>query len=70
MSKFFQKGSYIAVDGRMESRSYEKNGIKRKIWEVMVNNASFCEGRKEMPTPKTEAPPVYYEVPDEEEMPF
>lgn len=68
ISKFFRKGSYIAIDGEMQSRQYEdKNGIKRMVWELIVAHASFCESKKE---PGVSNTPEYYEVPDEEGMPF
>lgn len=71
VSKYFHKGGYIAVDGRMESRRYEdKNGVNHTVWELIADNVNFCESKKEMPVERTTTPPVYYEVPDEEEMPF
>lgn len=70
VSKYFHKGGYIAVDGRMESRKYEdKNGVNHTVWELIADNVNFCESKKPMPA-ETISAPVYYEVPDEEEMPF
>lgn len=41
--KYFQKGSMIAVDGRLQSRQYQdKNGQNRTVIEVVVQNANFC----------------------------
>lgn len=46
VSKYFVKGAMIAVVGNIQTRSYEdKNGVKRKAFEVVVDNVSFC-GRK------------------------
>lgn len=45
--KYFQKGSMIAVDGRLQSRSYQdKNGQNRIAVEIAANNVNFC-GSKE-----------------------
>ena len=42
ISKFFGKGRMIAVEGRLQTRSYEdKNGVKHNVTEVIVNKASF-----------------------------
>lgn len=42
ISKFFSKGRMIAVEGRLQTRSYDdKNGTKRYVTEVIVNKASF-----------------------------
>ena len=42
ISKFFSKGRMIAVEGRLQTRSYDdKNGTKHNVTEVIVNKASF-----------------------------
>lgn len=49
--KYFQKGSMIAVDGRLQSRSYQdKNGQNRTAVEIVANNVNFC-GSKESTGP-------------------
>lgn len=49
--KYFQKGSMIAVDGRLQSRSYQdKNGQNRTAVEIVANNVNFC-GSKESISP-------------------
>ena len=41
--KYFQKGSLIAVDGRLQSRQYQdKNGNNRTAVEVVANNINFA----------------------------
>ena len=41
--KYFQKGSLIVVDGRLQSRSYQdKTGANRTAVEVVANNISFA----------------------------
>ena len=48
ISKFFRKGSMIAIQGYIQTRTYEdKNGNKRKAVEVVVDNASFCGSKAE-----------------------
>lgn len=45
--KYFHKGSMIAITGSLQTRSYEdKNGQKRKAYEIVVDQASFCEGKR------------------------
>lgn len=47
--RYFQKGSMIAVEGRLQSRNYQdKSGNNRSAVEVVVNNVSFA-GNKENP---------------------
>ncbi len=51
ISKYFRKGSMIAIQGYIQTRTYEdKNGNKRKAVEVVVDNASFCGSKAESNT--------------------
>lgn len=46
--KYFRKGSMIAVQGSIQTRSYEdKNGNKRTAFEVVADNVSFTGSRSE-----------------------
>lgn len=45
--RYFQKGSMIAVEGRLQSRNYQdKSGNNRNAVEVVVNNVSFAGNKK------------------------
>ena len=47
VSKYFQKGSLIAIEGSLQTRQYQdKNGNNRTAVEVVANNISFA-GPKE-----------------------
>lgn len=44
--KYFGKGSLIAVNGSLQTRSYEdKNGNKRTAYEVVADNIHFAESK-------------------------
>ena len=48
ISKYFRKGQMIAIEGAIQTRSYEdKSGAKRTAFEVIVNRASFCGSKSE-----------------------
>lgn len=48
ISKYFHKGSMIAVEGTIQTSNYtDKNGNQRKQVEVLANNVSFCGGKAE-----------------------
>ena len=53
VTKYFKKGSMIAVQGSIQTGSYEKDGIKRSTFEIVADNVSFC-GSKTNNTPTTE----------------
>lgn len=43
VTKYFQKGSLIAIEGALQSRQYEdKNGNKRTAIEVVASNINFA----------------------------
>jgi len=43
--KFFQKGTEIALEGKLTTRSWEKDGEKRYITEIVMNEFTFV-GKK------------------------
>lgn len=45
ISKFFTKGRRILLEGRIQVRSYEKDGAKRYVTEVIVEKAEFCDSK-------------------------
>lgn len=45
---WFHKGDMCIVSGRLESRDWEdKNGNKRRSWEVQCESIDFCGGKSE-----------------------
>ena len=47
MEKHLSKGSMIAVSGRIQTGSYEKDGQKIFTTDVIVDEFSFCGGKGE-----------------------
>ena len=48
VSRYFKKGQMIAVQGSIQTRSYEdKNGNKRTAVEIVADNVSFCGSKTE-----------------------
>ena len=71
ISKYFQKGSRIALAGRITTGSYEKDGKKIYTTEVTVDEAEFCESKREIQTEPQKAP-EFMDVPEgiESDLPF
>lgn len=63
VTRYFHKGSMIAVQGSIQTRNYEdKNGNKRTAVEIVADNVSFCGSKAETNTgaPAAARPaPVY-----------
>lgn len=47
INNYFKKGSMIAICGSIQTGSYEKDGIKHNTFEIVANEVSFCEGKKD-----------------------
>lgn len=46
--KYFQKGSMIALNGSIQTRTYQdKNGNNRKAFEVVADNVHFAGEKKD-----------------------
>lgn len=45
--KYLTKGAAVYVEGRMQSREWEKDGIKRTSWEINANNIQMLGSRGE-----------------------
>ena len=71
VSKYFRKGSMIAVQGRIATNLWEdKDGKKQKSTEISADYVSFCGGKNDAPatptiTPSEEETSGYREVPVE-----
>jgi len=47
VEKFVKKGSQLYVEGKIQSRSWEKDGIKRYITEIHAENIQLLGKRSE-----------------------
>ena len=48
ITRFFRKGSFIAIQGSLQTRTYEdKNGNKRKAYEIIADKVSFCGSKSD-----------------------
>lgn len=58
ISQFFDKGRMIAIEGSLQTRSYDTpNGEKRYVTEVVADKAYFTgEARNDNATPNTTQP--------------
>ena len=83
-SRYLSKGRKIAVEGSLQTRSYDaQDGSKRYVTEVIADNVEFCDSRPDGARPRTDNPPPVQEPPagygmnnggfteiDDDELPF
>lgn len=56
--KWLTKGQMVAVDGRLQSRTYTaKDGTNRTVLEVVANNINFCGSKADNAAPAAPAGP-------------
>ena len=70
--KYLVKGMKIAVEGRIQTGSYEKDGRKVYTTDVVVENHEFCESKREDKPDEKMSADDFMCIPDNirEEMPF
>lgn len=77
--KYFEKGSLIAIDGRLQSRTYkDSDGNNRTAIEIVANNVNFAGskstggGSNSVPAGGSRNEPTvqYDEIEDEGDLPF
>ncbi|MGB4025400.1 MAG: single-stranded DNA-binding protein, partial [Bacillota bacterium] len=60
--RYMDKGRLVAVEGRLQSRSYEtKDGQRRRVWEVVADFIEFLDrprNQDQMPEAISEAGPA------------
>lgn len=60
ISKFFDKGSLISIEGRLQNGSYDdKDGNKRYTMDVVLENFEFVEGKRDASAASTDSPYDY-----------
>ena len=48
VARYLKKGRLIAVDGRLQTRTYEaQDGQKRKVYEVVADQVRFLDSAKD-----------------------
>lgn len=47
IAQYCGKGSQLSIQGRLQQRSYEKDGGKRYVSEVIVNDFQFLGGKSQ-----------------------
>ena len=66
-----KKGNKIAIDGRIQNRSYEaKDGTKRYVTEIIANGFEYLEKREQPKDMASMGTDVTKNMPFDEEVPF
>ncbi len=76
---YLHKGTKILVEGRIQTGSYEKDGVKHYTFDIIVDRHEFCETRntqeldylkQERNAIQNEPTAGFTKVDDDDELPF
>ena len=61
VTKYFQKGSMIGIEGSIQTRRYvdKETGKNRTAFEVVANNVQFVESKRDGAAASTDAQPGF-----------
>ena len=68
INKYFHKGMKILLEGRIQTGSYEKDGVKHYTTEVVAEIVEFAESKKA--DDNTQDAEEWAEIPANMELPF
>ena len=68
IAKWFHKGDLIGIAGALQTSTYEKDGVKRKSYDVVVQQASFA-GKRQEASSAPAAPEGFIPI-DDDSIPF
>ena len=71
-SKYFAKGQQVYVVGRIQTRNWEKDGVKQYVTEVVGEELGFADTKKGDGSNPQPTAPGFYPIDDAEEdkLPF
>ncbi len=57
IKEFVTKGSQVGIEGRIQTRNYEQDGVKKYVTEVVVDNIEFLSTKKKEEVEENEYDP-------------
>ena len=70
IGEFLTKGSQIYVDGRLQTSSWEKDGVKRYKTEVIVNQLEMLDRQNKDEEPEEKPAEQVIESDEDDDLPF
>lgn len=47
LSKYFGRGSKVLIEGRLQTSTYEKDGVKRTATDIIIEQIEFAGGKRD-----------------------
>lgn len=69
--EYLSKGRQVYVEGKLQTRSWEQDGVTRYTTEIVASDVQFLGGRdSNEPARPAAAPPPPDQSPDDDDIPF
>ncbi|MCK9408445.1 MAG: single-stranded DNA-binding protein [Bacteriovoracaceae bacterium] len=72
--EYLKKGKKVYLEGKLQTRNYEKDGIKRYITEIVADQLIMLDGGggkgNSNSGPAAESTPVHSDAPKDDDLPF
>lgn len=72
--EYLKKGKKVYLEGKLQTRNYEKDGIKRYITEIVADQLIMLDGGggagKGSSSSASEAAPAHADAPKDDDLPF
>ena len=69
VEKYLRKGTKVALEGRWQTGSYEKDGKKVYTNDCVVEQMEFAESKRQESTPEPQSND-FMDIPDDLDLPF
>ena len=69
--KYIRKGTKLYIEGKIQTRSWEKDGVKRYVTEIVAERIELLGKRQDNEAAQTSTPTMEnFSEPEEENLPF
>ncbi len=72
--EYLKKGKKVYLEGKLQTRNYEKDGIKRYVTEIVADQLIMLDGggagKGNSGSTSSEAAPIMTESPKDDDLPF
>jgi single-strand DNA-binding protein len=68
--KYLHKGDMVYIEGKLRTRSWEKDGVKRYVTEVVGDNMTLLGGNKQSSGQQQSTPAQTPNQPEDDGLPF
>ena len=72
VGEYLKKGKKVYIEGKLQTRNYEKDGVKRYITEIVADQLIMLDGagQRSGGSSSDEPVPAHADAPKEDDLPF